>query len=365
MLMRRSRKSGFTLIELLVVIAIIAVLIGLLLPAVQKVREAAQRSACANNLKQVALAAHSYAGANGVLPPGVVGPAPRADGSIDTSNSSPYASGAGGSYLGLMSFLMPYLEQGNMATQLQQAAGSNYFNLNVDLPPTAQAWFNGGSYPPPSYAMAHTRIKSLECPSDGGDRPGAAITGTSSTGCAIGSSFVWNNANGVTTTLGWFDDYVGAEIYIPFGKTNYLGVAGLGPGTHPDLNIYEGLLGNRSKVSMAALTSADGSSNTLLVGEQSGSYGTGSFANAPRFDYNFIGGGCHSTAFGLAVGPSALYTQFSSLHTGIVQFAFADGSVRGLRPGDTTTTYSKDWYLYQQLAGYKDGMSQDTSSISQ
>ena len=89
-------RRGFTLIELLVVIAIIAVLIGLLLPAVQKVREAAARSQCSNNLKQLGLASLNYESSHGTLPPG-------------------YVQKSGVSAL---AFLLPYIEQDNLYGQI-------------------------------------------------------------------------------------------------------------------------------------------------------------------------------------------------------------------------------------------------------
>src|SRR5438105_2726750 len=89
---RQKARDAFTLIELLVVIAIIGILIGLLLPAVQKVREAASRIQCANNLKQIALASQNYESANGHLPPGW--------------NSK--------TYVGTCAYLLPYVEQNNL-----------------------------------------------------------------------------------------------------------------------------------------------------------------------------------------------------------------------------------------------------------
>src|SRR5439155_24301180 len=111
---RNSCRAAFTLSELLVVIAIIAVLIGLLLPAVQKVREAASRIKCANNLKQIGLAAHNYASTKESLPPGFVG---------SLTNSQPDYTLKGPMY-GSLVFLLPYLEMDNLYRDMQTAATS-------------------------------------------------------------------------------------------------------------------------------------------------------------------------------------------------------------------------------------------------
>ena len=100
-------RSGFTLIELLVVIAIIAILVGLTIPAVQKVRESANRIQCQNNLKQIGVALHNYHDAHKFFPPGYSASGPYIDGATDTTPGWGWAA-----------FILPYLEQNNLFDQL-------------------------------------------------------------------------------------------------------------------------------------------------------------------------------------------------------------------------------------------------------
>src|SRR5262245_50619796 len=130
--MRRSSRRGFTLIELLVVIAIIAILIGLLLPAVQKVREAAARTTCINNLHQLGLACHNYASSLGVFPPGSV-VSPNTTNPMAANTAGPPVDGP---YVGGLAFLLPYIEQDNIYKLIPQ----NLFDFNT----TAAAWAYGG-----------------------------------------------------------------------------------------------------------------------------------------------------------------------------------------------------------------------------
>src|SRR5881227_2802022 len=104
-----SRRGAFTLIELLVVIAIIAILIGLLIPAVQKARETMQRLACQNNLKQLGLACTTYHDSNDLFPPG--GGAKGSGGGLGTTTD----------YGSWLVYLLPYVEQGNLAERIDTA----------------------------------------------------------------------------------------------------------------------------------------------------------------------------------------------------------------------------------------------------
>jgi prepilin-type N-terminal cleavage/methylation domain-containing protein len=332
-MIRSLRKVGFTLIELLVVIAIIAILIGLLLPAVQKVREAAARMSCQNNLKQISLAAHTYHDANKRLPPG-------SNVSPNAINVNPqYVFGApyAGPYTGVLAFLLPYVEQGNIYNQLNPL----YFQLNT----TAGAWayntppfdfnsgittINGTGYP----HICDAHIKIFECPSDD-------IYGPVNTGII---DAYWTDAGSI-----WID-YV---LDVPgfgheMGGSNYMGNAGY-LGNDPANPKYCGPYYQNSKTRLTDIT--DGTSNTIAFGETLAGTNTGS----RDFRLTWMGSGGMPTAWGLGnTVPAALPTspdwyQFSSKHTaGIVQFGYNDGSVRGIQASSNRT-------MFIYASGYKDG----------
>ena len=146
------KRKAFTLVELLVVIAIFGILIAMLLPAVQAVREAARRTQCLNNIKQVALASLNYEAALGRFPPGVLG-ADNSTGGINSNTQS----------VGALCYVLPYMEFNNVADLIE-------VNLNPDI--VADAWQNFDPAGDSSFntrLASQARIPSFECPSDDTD----------------------------------------------------------------------------------------------------------------------------------------------------------------------------------------------------
>jgi prepilin-type N-terminal cleavage/methylation domain-containing protein len=323
----RSRP-GFTLIELLVVIAIIAILIGLLLPAVQRIREAAARLTCANNLKQIGLAALNYESDRKRLPPGSYGPPPS-----DPLNLDKYSN------FSVLAALLPYLEQDPLYKSFYNRGGWKWNDPSAKGFP----WFAIRG----SFEAAQVRIPGFVCPSDDPYSRSWALTSFATDGGPFQPyifSGIRNDASGAV-----------------FGRTNYLGVGGKwGLIRLANENRYVGVFTSQSMNTIAQITSRDGCSNTLFFGEIIGKDVRG---NDEKISYAWMSSGWMITAYGLQAssqinpttnqpyGPyDKLENQFSSWHPGIVQFCFGDGSVRAIATSCNLETY---W----RASGYKDGLS--------
>ena len=322
--MRRSSRRGFTLIELLVVIAIIAVLIALLLPAVQQAREAARRSQCRNNLKQIGLALHNYHGVHKVFPIGVLFRADangnhRFDGSIRTTASASNNDAPAEAAFGWSFYILPFLEQ----APLYEAVAADTMNF-------AMGWDHNNSL------LGQTPISVYMCPSDAS--PVLVEARTDWGGVA--------DRNQTTPPP--------TNPYNHYAKLNYPGVAGhLGNGGPdeipvPDAGLFTGdLEGNRltgifwanSNCSIADIV--DGTSNTFMVGERDGTTIVDPGAADPfrtRQPGYWIGNGCAffmDASLGLCqnnvwrrLNGNILWDGFGSTHTGGAHFLMADGSVR-------------------------------------
>ena len=331
---RRTRKTpGFTLIELRVGIAIIAVLVAILLPAVQQAREAARRSQCQNNLKQLALAVHSYTETFGVLPPAYVHQ--RAATSITGDNHGHWAWSA---------LLLPYVELSGL-----------YNKLNVGGQTPSQALVDSRDEMRKNYGV-------FRCPSDNG--PAFHDTGTSlgytislvsgagDTGLSVTNYVVSNNTKNVR------------QRRATNGKDGTTGATG--PFWMDS--------------SCALRDFVDGSSNTLLIGERA--YKSNSILmNAGMLfcvrDYNGLGPssqditspaanqGLMSIAGSVHEGINPVLTavdtfrsqSYSSRHVGGVHFAFGDGRVAFLSENiqNNMVTNGTDSVL-EALAGIEDGV---------
>ncbi|WP_010588241.1 DUF1559 domain-containing protein [Schlesneria paludicola] len=295
---RRSSQRGFTLIELLVVIAIIAVLIALLLPAVQQAREAARRTQCRNNLKQLALALHNYYDISQVFPPGHM----WASQSLDLASATFYGAGTGFSW---GAFILPQIDAANVYNQLD-------FNSNccMQTPTTPGETANTATVKMP--------LSFVRCPSDLGPNAAATLALDGIVQMAV-TSYAGNG--------GSFDN----------SHNNDLGAQGSNGifmrARHPSIT-------TATKTTRRIEDITDGTTNTVLLMEtaweisksdEGGGVGIvgrkrwyGSQTGSNRLINEAVAGlNPPNTATAATIRRSA-----SSMHEGGVMFAMADGSVR-------------------------------------
>jgi len=327
--MARTRgRWAFTLIELLVVIAIIAILIGLLLPAVQKIREAANRMKCSNNLKQISLGAHNYNDTNGFLPPGFLGAMPS-----DTPygvDTQPSKIGYNCQMVGVLPHLLPFVEQDNLFRLIMAGVPPDYLSpaaRYADVGSYASWWDNRGA-----------KINTFLCPSD------------------QASGQPWDClVNPVATSPTAFTINIVSYGDSTFGRTNYIGIAGRGI----TIATYKGTFYNRSKVPLGTIP--DGTSNTFFFGEYASK--AAPFTGWSPVSLAWMTGGCMPTAWGLETppaGPDTRWYELSSKHANVVMFGMGDGSVRSVRYiGNTGTGYNN--YIFG--SGADDGAVFDSSAL--
>ena len=293
------RRAGFTLIELLVVIAIIAVLIALLLPAVQQAREAARRSQCQNNLKQMGLALHNYHDTYLQFPMAFIR-------SSDTASTEGWAWSA---------MILPQLEQGN----LFQTLGVNDYLLTSVL-----ALQNPNLSTAPLVTSAlQTRLPVFVCPSD--DNDGLIVAAR-------------DFRNGVGTSAGGLGNFRPSISNYPGNWGTRVGVTGANNNDSWGIFVCRGLAPGGGRVHLGSIT--DGTSNTIMVGERSSRYGNAGTWVGVR---NTNADGARGTTVAVSHGqplinasdPPFIWTDdngagkgYSSEHTGGAQFLFGDGRVR-------------------------------------